>query len=97
VFSPQEFCRTCHSRSLIWTESSGIGRITTFTVVERPQTPAFDPGYIVAVVRLAEDYEMMTNIVGCAPEQVTIDALVRVRFVEVTDAATLPCFELVGG
>ena len=94
VFIPQRFCRYCHADSLSWVESNGTGRIVTFTVVWRPQTPAFEPPYVVAVVRLDEGYEMITNIVGGTPQDVTIGAAVRVHFAPVTDAITLPCFEI---
>ncbi|MEU7815961.1 Zn-ribbon domain-containing OB-fold protein [Pseudonocardia sp. NPDC049154] len=94
VFIPQEFCRECHVDTLTWVESAGVGHIVTYTVVWRPQTPAFEVPYVVAVVRLDEGYEMITNIVGAPPEAVAIDAPVRVRFTPVTDAITLPCFEL---
>ncbi len=94
VFTPQRFCRVCHADALTWVESAGRGRIVTFTVVWRPQTPAFDPPYVVAVVRLDEGYEMLTNIVGAPADDVAIGAAVRVRFVPVTDAVTLPCFEV---
>ncbi len=95
VFTPQAFCSSCQSTELSWVESGGIGTIVTFTAVWRPQTPAFDAPYTVAVVRLDEGYEMMTNVVGSPPDVVTIGAAVRVSFVDVDDDVTLPCFELV--
>ncbi|MGD9986576.1 Zn-ribbon domain-containing OB-fold protein [Pseudonocardia sp.] len=94
VFTPQEFCRECHADALTWVESAGVGHVVTFTVIWRPQTPAFEVPYVVAVVRLEEGYEMVTNIVGAPPDAVVIGAPVRVRFTPVTDTVTLPCFEL---
>lgn len=94
VFIPQEFCRECHAAALTWVQAAGVGHVVTFTVVWRPQTPAFEVPYVVAVVRLEEGYEMLTNIVGTPPERVTIGAAVRVRFTPVSEAVTLPCFEL---
>lgn len=94
MFIPQHFCRECQASTLAWVESGGTGRIVTFTVIWRPQTPAFEAPYVVAVVRLDEGYEMLTNIVGGASEDVAIGAAVRVCFEPVTDAITLPCFEL---
>jgi hypothetical protein len=51
---------------------------------------------VVALVELDEGPRLISNIVGCAPEDVTIDMPVRVRF----DAAgdfVLPRFERAGG
>ncbi|MGD9995684.1 MAG: Zn-ribbon domain-containing OB-fold protein [Ilumatobacteraceae bacterium] len=92
VFVPQEFCPSCLGTGLEWVESNGVGTIVTFTVVWRPQTPAFDVPYVVAVVRLDEGYEMMTNIVDVEPDEVAIGAAVTVRFVELPGEVTLPCF-----
>jgi uncharacterized protein len=96
VFIPQAFCPTCLGTDLTWVESSGHGSIVTFTVVWRAQTPAFEVPYVVAVVRLDEGYEMMTNIVDVEPDDVTIGAPVEVRYVDVTPDVTLPCFAPVG-
>ncbi|WP_432825542.1 Zn-ribbon domain-containing OB-fold protein [Dactylosporangium sp. CA-092794] len=94
VFLPQAFCSHCQSTDLAWVESSGRGAIVTFTVVWRPQTPAFDAPYVVAAVRLDEGHEMLTNIVGAGPEEIRFGAPVRVSFMDVSPEITLPCFEL---
>lgn len=95
VFTPQAFCRYCLGPRLGWVASAGIGVIVTYTVVWRPQTPAFVAPYVVAVVRVDEGYELITNIVGSAAAEVSIGARVRVRFVPLTQDISLPCFELV--
>ncbi|MCU1394817.1 MAG: hypothetical protein JWM34_3245 [Ilumatobacteraceae bacterium] len=94
VFNPQQFCTQCQSLELDWVASAGLGVIVTYSIVERPQSPAFEAPYVVAVVRLDERYEMMTNIVGSSPDEISIDARVRVSFVQLTESITLPCFEL---
>ena len=96
VFVPQAFCSSCRGTDLEWVESSGLGTIVTFTVVWRPQTTAFESPYTVAVIRLDEGYEMMTNVVGTGSHDVSIGARVRVRFTDLSPEVTLPCFELVG-
>jgi uncharacterized OB-fold protein len=92
VFIPQEFCSACRSTDLSWVESAGTGVVVTYTTVWRPQTPAFEVPYIVAVVRLDEGYEMLTNLVGTRTDDVTIGARVRVEFCDITAEVTLPCF-----
>lgn len=63
-------------------------------MIWRPPTPAFDPPYVVAVVRLEEQYTMLTNIVDVDTETDLIDSPVRVRFQRESDEITLPVFEL---
>jgi hypothetical protein len=37
---------------------------------------------------------MLTNIIDSSPDDISIGAPVRVKFVEVSDTVTLPCFAL---
>jgi uncharacterized OB-fold protein len=62
--------------------------------VWRPQTPAFEVPYVIAVVRLDEGVEMLTNLIDVTPEQVSIGARVRVAFTDVAEHMTLPFFTL---
>lgn len=94
VFVPRPFCPVCLGQSFTWVDSSGRGVVVTFTVVCRAQTPAFETPYVVAVVRLEEGYEMLTNVVDTAPEQLRIGDRVHVHFVDVSDSVTLPCFRV---
>lgn len=94
VFIPQVFCSRCLGTDLVWVESRGEGAVVSYTVIWRAQTPAFDAPYVVAIVQLDEGYEMLTNIVDLEPTDVSIGARVRIKFVEITSDATLPCFEL---
>lgn len=56
--------------------------------------PSLRPPYVVAVVRLEEQYTMLTNIVDVDTETDLIDSPVRVRFQRESDEITLPVFEL---
>lgn len=94
VFIPQHFCPACRGRVLTWVQSRGVGRVVSYTVIGRAQTPAFETPYVVAIVRLDEGYEMVTNIVDTTPDRVHIGARVQVRFVPVSPTVTLPCFAL---
>ncbi|MDH6522822.1 putative OB-fold protein [Streptomyces sp. SAI-135] len=93
-FIPSAFCPHCLHTAYEWTESAGRGHVVTCTVVWRPPTPAFEPPYVVAVVRLEEGYEMFTNIVGAEPDADLIGAAVRVRFHQESEDIALPFFEL---
>jgi hypothetical protein len=91
VFIPQDFCSHCLGRSLQWVDAAGTGSIVTFTTVWRPQTPAFEIPYVIAVVMLDEGVDLLTNLVDADPVRVAIGDRVQVAFVDVDDM-TLPFF-----
>lgn len=92
VFIPQPICTGCQSDDLRWVESSGRGRVYSFTVVHRPPRPEFEVPYVVAIVALEEGWHMLTNIVGCEPHEVAIDMPVTVAFERMSDQISLPMF-----
>ena len=93
-FYPRIYCSRCFSDRVEWTKVSGRAKVTTFTIVRRPVSPAFadDVPYVVALVTLDEGPTMMTNIVGCAPDQVAIGMAVAVTFEEWTEEISIPKF-----
>ncbi|OBF91795.1 hypothetical protein A5791_14885 [Mycobacterium sp. 852002-51163_SCH5372311] len=92
-FPPTEHCRQCLSDDLIWTVSGGHGEIYSWTVVHRPVTAEFTPPYAPAIVTLDEGYQMLTNIVGVVPDELTIGMRVQVQFHAVGPDITLPYFK----
>lgn len=91
-FPPTENCRECLSASLEWNRSGGLGDIYSWTVVYRPVTADFAPPYAPAIVTLDEGYQMLTNVIGVAPEELTVGMRVRVQFHSVEPDLTLPYF-----
>lgn len=91
-FPPTEQCRQCLSARVRWERSAGLGEIYSWTVVHRPVTAEFAPPYAPAIVTLDEGYQMLTNVVGVAPEQLEIGMRVRVQFHAVGPDVTLPYF-----
>jgi uncharacterized OB-fold protein len=91
-FLPTEHCRHCLSGDLSWQRSGGHGEIYSWTVVHRPVTAEFAPPYAPAIVTLDEGYQMLTNIVGVAPEDVAVGMRVRVEFHAVGTDVVLPYF-----
>jgi uncharacterized OB-fold protein len=91
-FPPTENCRQCLSAELRWKPGGGVGEIYSWTVVRRPVTPEFQPPYAPAIVTLDEGYQMLTNVVGVAPEDLAIGMRVRVQFHAVGPDVTLPYF-----
>lgn len=79
---PTVRCPACLTADPEWRAMSGRGRVFTFTVFRRAYHPAYRDAlpYVVAVVELEEGPRMVTNIVGCPPEDVACDLPVRVTF-----------------
>jgi uncharacterized OB-fold protein len=75
-----------------WAQSTGVGEIYSWTVVHRPVTAEFAPPYAPANVTLDEGYQMLTNIVGVAPEDLAIGMRVCAQFHAVDADLTLPYF-----
>ena len=50
LFDPAVICRKCGSRALRWERSAGLGTVYSWTVVWRPQQPAFVVPYAPAIV-----------------------------------------------
>ena len=95
VFYPREQCPVCFSRNLEWAPVSGRGRVYAYTIVHQPADRAFegDAPYVYAIVQLDEGVRLPTNVVGCAPEDVTVDMAVTVVFDDVSPEWTLPKFQ----
>ena len=96
VFYPRIACPHCFSDHLKWVEASGKGTIYSYTVVENNAPSAFikDMPYVVAVIKLEEGVQMLSNIVDCDPEEVACDMPVEVTFEKLSDDITLPKFRL---
>ncbi|HDP23943.1 MAG TPA: Zn-ribbon domain-containing OB-fold protein [Deltaproteobacteria bacterium] len=96
VFYPRIACISCFSDNLEWVESSGKGTVYTYTVVKSNSPTAFLPDlpYVIAIVKLEEDgVQMLSNIVGCDPDEVRCDMPVEVTFEKLNDEFVLPKFK----
>jgi uncharacterized OB-fold protein len=91
---PRALCPSCLSDRVEWVRCSGKGTVYTFTVTYQNQAPGFreELPYVLAYVELEEGVRMLTNLIGCAPEEVRIGMPVEVVFDDVTPEATLPKF-----
>lgn len=96
VFIPQPACTRCLSSALEWVRSSGRGRVYSYTVVWRPQQPAFEVPYTVAIVEMDEGWKTLTNIVDCPVDDVRVGMDVEVKFVPMSEEITLPMFRPAG-
>jgi len=94
-FYPRRHCAHCFTLDgMEWVKSSGKGTVYSFTVTYQNRAPGFkeDVPYVLAYVNLEEGVRMMTNVVGCKPEDVRIDMPVEVVFEDATPEVSVPKF-----
>lgn len=90
VHVPSPFCSSCWSDELVWEEGSGKGTVHSWTVVWRPQTPAFHVPYAPAIVDMQEGWQLLTSIVGCDPAEIRPGMPVAIEFHETARGIVLP-------
>jgi uncharacterized OB-fold protein len=94
IHYPRIACPHCGGGQLGWRRASGRGTLYSFTVVESNAPSAFiaDMPYVVAVVRLAEGVQMLSNVIECDPAELRCDQPVEVVFERLDEEFTLPKF-----
>ncbi len=94
-FPPRAVCPSCLSSATEWVRASGRGRVYSFTTTYQNQAPGFRESrpYVLAVVELEEGPRMMTNVVGCGPDDVRVGMAVEVEYEDVTPDVTLAKFK----
>jgi uncharacterized protein len=97
-FHPRPVCPECRSRAFDWTEVSGRATVHTYTICHPPVLPAFadDVPYNAVVVQLEEGPFMVSNLVDCANDDITVGMPVEVTFADIDDELTIPQFRPVG-
>jgi len=88
-------CPMCYSKDTKWTVAEGKGRVYSFAVYHVAYHPGFenDLPYVVADVELEEVPCLLTNIVGCRPDEVKCDMLVEVTWEDIVEDFSLPKFK----
>ena len=94
-FYPRVLCPHCHAADLEWVQASGRGRLYAFEIAYQSFNKAFKvkPPFVLAMVELEEGPRMMTNVVGCAPDEVRVGMAVEVEYEDVTAEITLAKFK----
>lgn len=94
-FYPRQMCIHCGSTEVEWVEAAGKGTVYTFTVIHQQGMPGWreETPYVAAIIDLDEGVRMTSNVVGCAPADVSIDMPVEVTFVD-EGHFVLPRFKL---
>jgi uncharacterized OB-fold protein len=98
VHPPAPVCPDCYGKGLVPRAVSGRATVVTYTLNHQPWVPAPDHPYAIAIVELEEQagLRLMTNVIGCPPEDVRIGMPVRVTF-EAHGDVFVPLFEPADG
>ena len=92
-FYPRDFCPSCFSFDVEWVKASGRGTVYSVTICHLAAARFEDAvPYNLVLVELEEGVRMMSNIVDCPNEEITIGMKVEVTFDDVTPEVTLPKF-----
>ena len=94
-FPPGATCPECLSTEWEWSKSSGRGKIYSYGVYHRVYHKSFEGEvpYVLAVIEMDEGPRLISNIVGCGPEELVCDMPVEVTFEDITKDATLYKFK----
>lgn len=92
IFYPRKNCPECWSPDLAWRQASGRAKVFSYSVTYAGVEEHFyeDIPFVLALVDLEEGVRMMTNIIGCKPEDVSIGMDLKVVFDHVTKDIALP-------
>ena len=80
IFRPQFACTQCFSTDLHWVQASGKGFLHSYSTVRRPAFPELPSIYVVAAVRMEEDWFMMSNLIDCSVDEVRVEMPLEVAF-----------------
>ncbi|WP_145011506.1 Zn-ribbon domain-containing OB-fold protein [Mycobacterium marseillense] len=93
LYYPRYLCADCHSTNLINFAATGRGVIYSYTITTRGILEYANAGsYVLAMVELDEGPKMITNIIDCDPEGLSIGQRVEVVFCDTGEGGALPRF-----
>ncbi len=89
---PRPMCGECQSAEWDSIESTLDGVVFSFTQLHYPKFPGYPSPLICAVITLAEGTRLVSNVVGCEPEDVHIGMKLKGRVEQVDEKTWLPQF-----
>ena len=94
VWYPRAVCPRCSGDAVVWRDDAGDGTVYAASVQHRPGPgrDADDGPYAVALIDLDAGVRMMSNVVGCAPEEVAAGMRVALGWEPLSDGRHLPVF-----
>jgi uncharacterized OB-fold protein len=99
VFYPRPVCHHCWSDRLESRRASGRGKVVSYSLVHRPNHPAFNDEVpiVLAEVALEEGALILARLIDCDPGRVQSGLAVRLPSPEVCARYPLPVFHLADG
>jgi uncharacterized OB-fold protein len=80
-FPPRRVCPACKGTELVAVPLARQGSIVTYTIIHLgPRGMAMETPYAVAIVELDDGVRLTSQVVDCAPEELSIGARVRAVF-----------------
>jgi uncharacterized OB-fold protein len=86
-YYPRAACPFCGSERTEWIAAKGSGRIYSYSVMRRVEKP-----FAIAYVTLDEGVTMLTNLVDCDFDRLTIGASVKIIFRKMENGDAIPMF-----
>jgi len=89
---PRPMCDSCRSLAWDFVEASGRGKLASFTVLHHPQVPGYEYPLTIALVDLEEGTRIISQLVSCEREAVSIGMALEAGIHEDEDGFKLPVF-----
>jgi uncharacterized OB-fold protein len=89
---PRPICDACGETAFDSIDASGKATVHTFTVIHYPQFPGYEYPIISVIVDLEEGERMVSTLVDCKPEDVSIGMAVEAFIHEDEDGFKIPFF-----
>ncbi len=89
---PRPMCPKCHSVRRELVRLSGRGEIYSWIIPRHPPPVGFTEPPVVAVIRLDEGINLVSNVVGITPGEVRLGTRVEVEFEPTAGGHAVPVF-----
>jgi uncharacterized OB-fold protein/acyl dehydratase len=89
---PRPMCGECRSTEWETVISTGRGAVYSYTVLHHPKFPGFEYPIPCALVELDDGIRIVSNVVGCPPEDIRIGMRVALSIEKVDAELALPLF-----
>jgi len=89
---PRAMCGECHSLEWDSIESKMAGTVHSYVVLHYPEIPGYTYPLVSAVIDLDEGTRIISNVVGCKPEEVRIGMKVQGKIDAMDEEMHLPQF-----
>lgn len=93
IWYPRTFCPRCHTEGVEWVDASGEGTVYSFAITRKGDGPWREVApYVLAYVELDEGPRVLTNIVDCDVDAVSVGQRVKVTFDAAEGGVAVPRF-----